>query len=405
MPRGTSCRLLSAGVFLQVLLLGIASAQGQLILGPEQLVQADNLSIDVPGYSVPSFADWNSDGLKDLIVGQGSGSITPKVRVYLNVGTALAPQFSTYFYAQSNGADLTVPGSGCLGLFPRVVYWNDDNDKDLLVGLSDGTVKIYLNIGNQTVPTFDGGTTLQVGELGSEQDLNVAARATPMYVDWNNDNLKDLVVGAYDGKIHVYIHCGCLPQYPTFWQSPPGGMLAQQDGADLIVPQMRSSPVLFDLDNDQKPDLLVGDTAGQLLFYRNVSADDWPSFSTYTLVEADGVPIDLPDSARSRPSVCDWTGDGLPDVLIGGSDGLVRLYEHAFCGDDQHPYPQGDFDQNCMVNWVDFSIFAAHWLDSPCPAPDHCQGTDINHSGQVNWGDFAIFGSNWLECTAPGGCD
>ena len=41
-----------------------------------------------------------------------------------------------------------------------MVYWNDDNDKDLLVGLSDGTVKIYFNFGNQTVPTFDGGTTL-----------------------------------------------------------------------------------------------------------------------------------------------------------------------------------------------------------------------------------------------------
>ena len=97
---------------LTLVLFMAASALGQLDLGPEELVQADGTDIDVPGYSVPSFVHWNEDGLRDLIVGEGSGTSTATVRVYLNVGTASAPQYSTYFLAQSDGSDLTVPGSG-----------------------------------------------------------------------------------------------------------------------------------------------------------------------------------------------------------------------------------------------------------------------------------------------------
>ena len=100
-----------------------------LNLGPEEIVQAGGIDIDVGTYSVPSFVDWDNDLLKDLVIGGGDG----KVRVYLNVGTESNPQFSSYFYAQSNGSDLYCPPSGCMGCFPRVVYWDGDAKKDLLV--------------------------------------------------------------------------------------------------------------------------------------------------------------------------------------------------------------------------------------------------------------------------------
>ena len=103
---------LAAYWVLPLLALMSNSAWGQLNLGPEELVQAGGTDIDVPGYSVPSFVHWDDDGLKDLIVGEGPSSFAGKVRVYLNTGTASAPQFSTYFYAQSSGSDLSVPGSG-----------------------------------------------------------------------------------------------------------------------------------------------------------------------------------------------------------------------------------------------------------------------------------------------------
>lgn len=71
------------------------------------------------------------------------------------------------------------------------------------------------------------------------------------------------------------------------------------------------------------------------------------------------------------------------------------------CGDECHFYPVGDFDQNCYVNWADFSIFASHWLEGGCTDPDWCGRTDLNQAGEVTWGDFGIFSEHWLECTAP----
>ncbi len=89
------------------------SRRGGAILGPEQIVQAGGMDINIPGYSVPSFVDWNSDGLNDLVVGEGSGLTGfGLVRVYLNSGTPGDPAFTGYFHAQSNGSVLQSPGGG-----------------------------------------------------------------------------------------------------------------------------------------------------------------------------------------------------------------------------------------------------------------------------------------------------
>jgi hypothetical protein len=104
----TTCPL--SVVFLTII---SSPSSADLTLGPEELVQANSTVISVPGYSVPSFVDWNGDGLKDLIVGEGPGTSSQgKVRVYLNVGSASAPTFGSYFFAQAGGVDLVVPGAG-----------------------------------------------------------------------------------------------------------------------------------------------------------------------------------------------------------------------------------------------------------------------------------------------------
>ena len=62
----------------------------------------------------------------------------------------------------------------------------------------------------------------------------------------------------------------------------------------------------------------------------------------------------------------------------------------------------GDLNNDGVVDWADFSIFAAHWFDNGCEAPDWCGGADLDKSGQVDWGDFAIFAAHWLECVSVG---
>ncbi len=368
-----------------------------LNLGLEEIIQADGDDIQVPGYSVPSLVDWNNDQLKDLVIGQGSSSSRARIRIYLNVGTEAEPQFADYFYAQSNGDDLTLTASGCLGCFPRVVYWDKDDRKDLLVGLADGTVKIFTNIGTDESPTFDGGANIRVGTTGS-RILDVGSRATPTFVDWDSDGMLDLVVGALDGKIHIYYNCsGDDALQPLFSLSDSDGIYAQEDDTSLIVPSKRSSPVVLDLDGDGNKDILTGNTNGQLLFYKNVGTDSQPVFSGYLPVDSNDSPIDLPGSPRSRPFVCYFTGDGhfgpadvYPDVLIGAADGKVHLYRGI-------PAPS-DISIDGYVDFLDFAILAEHWLSIDC---DDCQGADITGDGKVDVDDLQQLIESWLEKKTP----
>ncbi|MHC4509752.1 MAG: FG-GAP-like repeat-containing protein [Planctomycetota bacterium] len=311
-----------------VLIVSQASAS-LLNLGPEELVQANGSDLQVTGCSVPSYVDWNEDGANDLVVGEHVSFTAGKIRVYLNIGGSNDPLFADYFYAQSNGADLTLPAEGCLGCFPRVVDWDDDMRKDLLVGVSNGTIRIYLNTGTDEDPAFDSGTTIRVGTPAVA--LDVGNRTTPAFADWNGDGLNDLVVGALDARIHIYFNSGSTWPIPAFDFSPSTGQYVQENGHDLIVPSARSSPDVLDLDGDGRKDLLVGNSEGELLLYINVGTDVLPEFSDYLRLESNGVPINLEGALdgnpRSRPFVCDWTSDGHLDVLVGACDGKVHLYQ------------------------------------------------------------------------------
>jgi hypothetical protein len=289
--------------------------------GSDELIQAGDTDMQVPGYSVPSYVDWNSDSLFDIVVGEGSGIDTARVRVYLNCGYTFIPQFSDFFYAQSDGTNLTARGSGCLGLFPRVVYWDGDAKKDLLVGHGGGAVKIYLNTGSNANPVFDAGTTLQWGQPGLKQNINTGDRPTPSVVDWNTDGKKDLVMGNRDSKVYIFINEGTDTE-PDFRTKTT----AKLGSGDLVVPGYRSSPDVCDLNNDGKKDLVCGNTDGTVLYYENTNTDSHAVFTAYEPLTTLGVPINLPGALRSRPFMCNWNGDQFTDMLVGYGDGKVHFY-------------------------------------------------------------------------------
>ncbi len=386
----------SASLYLMALAgltLSASASAGEFVLdfGPEEIIKADGNDIVVPGYSVPSFVDWNNDGLQDLVVGEGGaiGTVTPaKVRVYLNRGTEVAPLFKDYFYVRAGNQELTLTPEGCMGCFPRVVDWDEDGRKDLLVGVSDGTVRIYMNINDDNEPRFDSGKNLKVGPEGT-MDMDVGKRPTPIVVDWNNDGMLDIVSGAWDGYVHVFYNCGCGGYIPPRFSTTftPVGLIVQENGRDLMVPGTRSSPVVMDFDGDGKKDLLTGSTDGTILLYRNLGTESLPMFSGYSLVRSNGQPIDLPSNQRSRPFVCHWTGakDGYWDLLVGYGDGKIRLYRGI--------PKMGDFDSDGILDGPDFTILARA-LDKPIPAEG--SAADLNKDGFVDVLDLRLFADLWL---------
>jgi hypothetical protein len=292
------------------------------VFAAPQNVQAGATALDVDAYSVPALADWNADGVRDLIVGEKTASGAGKVRVYLNSGTAAAPIFESSVYAQQGGSDLSVPGAGCLGIFPRVFDWDRDGKQDLVVGLADGRVQVFPNVATNTAPAFGNPTYITVGPAGTKAELDVGVRATPDIVDWNNDGREDLVVGALDGKVRILLDQATVGA-PDF-----GSTLVLRDGAnDLTVASGRSSVAVADMNRDGRKDLLLGNTDGQLFFYPNVGTDRAPAFAGSEMIAVGGVNVDLPGSPRTRPFIGSLQPQGLPELWLGEEQGFVQHYD------------------------------------------------------------------------------
>lgn len=82
-----------------------ASAQRSFEKGVRIMSGGKPIDVEI-GHSVPTVADWNNDGKKDLVVGQfGKGMI----RLYQNNGTDSKPSFTGFEYLKAGGTQISLP--------------------------------------------------------------------------------------------------------------------------------------------------------------------------------------------------------------------------------------------------------------------------------------------------------
>jgi len=149
--------------------------------------------VNVGNFAIPWTVDWNNDNKKDLLVGDGNGYLN----LFLNSGTDLSPAFGASTQVMANGAPLSVGAYAA----PCVLDWDADGKKDLLIGCQTGEIYLYLNTGTDESPNFTTGSPIQAGDA----DLLVGENCIPFVLDWNNDNLKDLVIGNKDGLVYLFL--------------------------------------------------------------------------------------------------------------------------------------------------------------------------------------------------------
>ncbi|MBQ9370589.1 MAG: fibronectin type III domain-containing protein, partial [Thermoguttaceae bacterium] len=300
------------------------SATGERVV---QRFTAPTAVVTVESWAAPSLADWNGDGLLDLVVGEKTSSGAGQVAIYLNSGTNAEPSYGAKSHAQVYNAStkkfetLTVAASGCLGASPRAVDFNGDGALDLFVGRSDGTILYYAGSGSGANWRLNAPIDVTYGVEGAQTAVDVGNRAMLEVCDWNGDGKKDLLVGSMEGAIYLLVNSATSGAF-DFERCDA---LTDSTGAQISVTSGRSAPTLADVDGDGLFDLISGSTDGPIVVYLNEGSATSPRFgSAIALQDVNGA-ISLDGATRSRPFAYDIDGDGFAELYVGDSTGLVTV--------------------------------------------------------------------------------
>ncbi|MGB2982460.1 MAG: VCBS repeat-containing protein [Candidatus Bipolaricaulia bacterium] len=163
---------------------------------------------DVDGSPIPGgshhTADWNGDGLFDLLLGLVGASDESFVLLYLNTGTLEEPSFAPAERLMAGG---TVIREG-YGNNPFAADWDRDGKQDLILRRGDQFLFLR-NIGTESAPALDVPADI-LTHSGETLLVSAGASGDPFaVVDWNNDGWLDIVAGNYEGKIEI--HLGSAP--------------------------------------------------------------------------------------------------------------------------------------------------------------------------------------------------
>ena len=235
-----------------------------------------------PNYSVPTdlhlfpgtfFEDVDHDGIKDLIVSpnsNGDSEDKESIWFYKNFGANTLPQFylQDKNFLQKNTLEVGRESK------PILVDINNDQLQDLLIanfGEFDLSVPIhyrsyiesYVNIGTSQNPIFSKSSSDFQNISSLINDINLI----PTFGDLDGDGDLDAIVGDYSGKIHFLEN---ISSNPSVMNLIVGASPLNDALNNIFDFGFSAHPTLFDIDNDNDLDLIVGEAIGNLNFLENI---------------------------------------------------------------------------------------------------------------------------------------
>ena len=261
------------------------------------------------GYNAPAPGDTDGDGDMDLVVGVIGGAFNPARSSVENL-YHLEQRPDGFAVVTSRLVTMIDVGSEST---PALADLDGDGDLDLLVGnklapdeSGTSTITRFENVGTATAPAFrDRGPLPITGEY----------HLAPTVADLDGDGLPDLVLGTWRDVVQWWRNTGT--REAPVWTLADSALVTITRGSNTV-------PALADLDGDGDLDLLVGESSGQLNFYRNAGTRTAPRFE---LVSDTFGGID--PGRRSAPALADIDGDGRVELLVGSEEGFLELWRQA----------------------------------------------------------------------------
>lgn len=240
------------------------------------------------GYTTLTVADWDGDGLKDLLV----NSIWGKVIWYKNTGTLTSPKLAAAANVKADWGNSKPPK-------PEWNWWEPED----------------------------------------WQALVTEWRTVPYAIDWNKDGLMDLIMLDHEGYLCFFERFKknktllLRPGQRIFYSINASGFNHRQEVTDSLPGILRLNTgkagtsgrrkfCLADWDGDGKTDILVN--SKNISLVRNMGTKNGmiQVAGSYMLSDM------LLAGHTTSPTVVDWNKDGIPDLLVGAEDGHFYYFRN-----------------------------------------------------------------------------
>lgn len=301
--------------------------QPHFILQTKSFLQDEMLDFGSGAY--PVFYDMDGDGLLDMLIGNYGyyDSTTTNgytIKCYYSASIAYFKNTGT----KSNPVFLLITEDlaglrkyGYTSLIPSVGDLNGDEKPDLLLGTANRNL-IYLENNSVLSETL----TFSLPEL-NYQSLSVPEYAAVQIFDLDKDGLLDLIAGGKSGRMSYYKNTGTLTAPSFALQTDTLGKVNVRDFDNSYFGY--ATPCFFRT-NTGETRLFIASEKGTIAYYKNIDGNlngvfDMEHGELFFVVDSNIFPIE--EGIRTAIAVEDINNDGYLDMIVGNYAGGISFYK------------------------------------------------------------------------------